>query len=141
MILNELDGFAGNDGILTLATTNYPERLDPAILDRPSRFDRKYHFDLPAMAERAAFIADWNTRLGDELRLSPEGITTAAAATEGFSFAYLKELMISATMAWMNQAYTEGLDRVLPVQVQLLRSQMVTSQESGFRIQDSGVER
>jgi hypothetical protein len=139
VILNELDGFAGNDGILTLATTNYPERLDPAILDRPSRFDRKYHFDLPAFAEREAFIADWNTRLGDELRLSPQGISAAAAATEGFSFAYLKELMISATMAWMNQPHTAGLDEVLPMQVQLLRSQMVTGQESGVRSQESGV--
>lgn len=129
VILNELDGFAGNDGILTLATTNYPERLDPAILDRPSRFDRKYHFDLPGLAERAAFIADWNTRLGDELRLSPAGIEAAAEATDGFSFAYLKELMISATMAWMNQPDHAGLDEVLPVQVALLRSQMVTSQE------------
>ena len=27
------------------------ERLDPAIVDRPSRFDRKYHFGLPAGAE------------------------------------------------------------------------------------------
>jgi hypothetical protein len=139
VILNELDGFAGNDGILTLATTNYPERLDPAILDRPSRFDRKYHFDLPASGERAAFIADWNTRLSNELRLSPEGINAAAAATEGFSFAYLKELMISATMAWMNQSHADGLNHVLPAQVQLLRSQMVTSQESGVRSQESGV--
>src|SRR5205085_9034892 len=46
--LNELDGFAANIGIVTLATTNHPERLDPSILDRPSRFDRKYPFDLPA---------------------------------------------------------------------------------------------
>ena len=30
--LNEMDGFAGNDGILALATTNHPEKLDPAIL-------------------------------------------------------------------------------------------------------------
>jgi hypothetical protein len=29
-------------------TTNHRERLDPAIIDRPSRFDRKYPFDLPA---------------------------------------------------------------------------------------------
>ena len=33
--LNELDGFAANAGILTIATTNHPDKLDPAILDRP----------------------------------------------------------------------------------------------------------
>ncbi len=134
VILNELDGFAGNDGILTLATTNYPERLDPAILDRPSRFDRKYHFELPVLAEREAFIADWNTRLSDELRLSTTGISAAAVATDGFSFAYLKELMISATMAWMNQTHAKGLDHILPIQVQLLRSQMVTQQTDSLTV-------
>jgi hypothetical protein len=55
--LNELDGFATNGGILTLATTNHPERLDPAVLDRPSRFDRKYPFDLPERPERQAYLA------------------------------------------------------------------------------------
>ena len=52
--LNELDGFAANTGVVALATTNHPERLDASILDRPSRFDRKYHFDLPGPAERLA---------------------------------------------------------------------------------------
>ena len=52
--LNELDGFASNTGIVVLATTNHPDRLDPAIVERPSRFDRKYLFPLPGEAERAA---------------------------------------------------------------------------------------
>jgi SpoVK/Ycf46/Vps4 family AAA+-type ATPase len=45
-----------NTGVVVLATTNHPENLDTAILDRPSRFDRKYNFDLPAEAERLAYI-------------------------------------------------------------------------------------
>lgn len=127
-ILNELDGFAGNDGILTLATTNYPEKLDPAILDRPSRFDRKYHFELPAPAERAAYLSRWNTRLGAELQLSEQGLQIAVDRTDGFSFAYLKELMVSATMAWMSTAQPGTMDAVIADQAQLLRSQMRTAQ-------------
>ena len=38
--LNELDGFESNTGLVVLATTNHADRLDPAILNRPSRFDR-----------------------------------------------------------------------------------------------------
>lgn len=127
-ILNELDGFAGNDGILTLATTNYPEKLDPAILDRPSRFDRKYHFELPAAAERRAYLSRWNTRLGAELQLSEPGLLAAVDLTDGFSFAYLKELMLSATMAWMSTAETGTMDTVIADQARLLRSQMRTAQ-------------
>jgi len=31
--LNELDGFETNTGVVVLATTNHPDRLDPAILE------------------------------------------------------------------------------------------------------------
>jgi len=47
LFLNELDGFAQNAVLLTIATTNHPHKLDRSILDRPSRFDRKFHFPLP----------------------------------------------------------------------------------------------
>jgi hypothetical protein len=67
--LNELDGFAANVGIVALATTNHPERLDPSILDRPSRFDRKYPFDLPELPKRHAYISMWNVPLKPQLQL------------------------------------------------------------------------
>lgn len=125
--LNELDGFAGNDGILTLATTNHPERLDPAILDRPSRFDRKYPFDLPAEPERAAYIDLWNRTLEPELRLSDGGMQAVAAATDGFSFAYLKELFVSSTMSWINRPEPGTMDAVMTSQVVVLREQMASA--------------
>ena len=36
--LNQLDGFEQNHGLMVLATTNHPDRIDDAIIDRPSRF-------------------------------------------------------------------------------------------------------
>jgi AAA+ superfamily predicted ATPase len=123
--LNELDGFAGNEGVLTLATTNHPERLDPAILDRPSRFDRKYPFPLPEREERLAYIANWNQTLRPALQLSPEGIDRVADATEDFSFAYLKELFLSALMRWITLQETGAMDTVMAEQIDLLRDQMV----------------
>src|SRR5207302_4671435 len=99
--LNELDGFATNIGIVALATTNHPERLDPSILDRPSRFDRKYPFELPALAERQAYIGMWNTSLKPALCLSTIAATQIAALTAGFSFAYLKALFLSSMMRCM----------------------------------------
>src|SRR5688572_10103917 len=57
--LNELDVFQANTGVVVLATTNHPQKLDTSIIDRPSRFDRKYYFQLPAESERLAYIAKW----------------------------------------------------------------------------------
>jgi len=39
-ILTEMDGFAGNTGVIVIAATNRPEILDSALL-RPGRFDRQ----------------------------------------------------------------------------------------------------
>ena len=96
--LNQLDGFEKNVGLIVLATTNHPERIDRAIVDRPSRFDRKYHFDLPEAAERGAYLSIWQTKLTSRTHW-PDATTDAlVAATAGFSFAYIKELVTATLM-------------------------------------------
>jgi hypothetical protein len=122
--LNELDGFAANTGILVLATTNHPERLDPAILNRPSRFDRKYHFELPAVRERERYIAAWNDSLEPALRLTFDGVQEVADATEGFSFAYLKELFLSSMMRWIARPGLHSMEQIMSEQRHMLREQM-----------------
>jgi ATPase family associated with various cellular activities (AAA) len=125
--LNEMDGFAANVGILTIATTNHPAKLDPAILDRPSRFDRKYHFGLPERVERLAYIQRWNSSLEPEARLTKEGENQAAERTDGFSFAYLKELFLSSLMGWVAERELKTMDAMLLEQVVTLREQMKTT--------------
>jgi len=125
--LNELDGFAANTGIVLIATTNHPERLDTAIVDRPSRFDRKYHFNLPSPAERTAYISLWNTTVESELRLSETGLEQVVAATDGYSFAYLKELLLSSMMRWINAPQPGTMDAVMAGQADILREQMSSS--------------
>jgi SpoVK/Ycf46/Vps4 family AAA+-type ATPase len=122
--LNQLDGFAPNAGLLVLATTNHPERLDPAIVDRPSRFDRKYHFPLPVSDSRAVFLARWTERLDRHLKLTAEQHAVLVERTEGFSFAYLKELCLSAVLRWMKQRPSDGLFTILESQLEVLRLQM-----------------
>jgi hypothetical protein len=125
--LNELDGFAANIGIVTLATTNHPERLDPAILDRPSRFDRKYPFDLPEQAERLAYINMWNKSLQPALHLSKEAAQRLSELTQDFSFAYLKELFLSSMMRWIANQQQDNMEQVMTGQVSTLREQMVSA--------------
>jgi hypothetical protein len=122
--LNELDGFAANAGIVTLATSNHPERLDPAILERPSRFDRKYHFDLPAHAQRRAYAVLWNAMLAQKLALEDRIIDEIAEKTEGFSYAYIKELYLSSMMRWASNGGGEPFGELLLGQIDALRAQM-----------------
>lgn len=122
--LNELDGFATNTGVVVLATTNHPERLDPAILDRPSRFDRKYYFELPAPAERRAYICSWSGKLQHEMSLSESVVNEMVSQTEGFSFAYMKELFLSSMMQWMSAPEPKSIETIMADRVARLREQM-----------------
>lgn len=87
VLLNELDGFARNDGILVLATANSPEKLDPALANRPSRFDLRLTFGAPSAALRRRYLAGHVVEWG-----SMTTQTELVAATRGFSFAHLQEL-------------------------------------------------
>ncbi len=122
--LNELDGFAANDGIVTIATTNHPEKLDVAILERPSRFDRKYYFNLPALKERDTYIRQWNEKLRPEMRLTDVATETLAHETEGFSFAYLRELLLAMMVRWMHQQTSGAMSLIASEQLALLKTQM-----------------
>ncbi len=54
-LLVEMDGFAGDAGIIILAATNRPDVLDPALL-RPGRFDRQISIDKPDVKGREAIF-------------------------------------------------------------------------------------
>ncbi|MEN0064440.1 MAG: AAA family ATPase [Myxococcota bacterium] len=126
--LNELDGFATNEGILTLASTNHPDRLDPAILDRPSRFDRKVHFDLPDEWIRRQYIDQLTAQMGVDL--ADDHRAALAEQTDGFSFAYLKELMISSVTEWIGAPKSRPLSEIAEDQAKTLRGQLGSSEDA-----------
>lgn len=130
--LNELDGFASNDGLCIVATTNHPEQLDPAIIERPSRFDRKYHFTLPAAPERERYVRQWFAQRAAEARPADETLVKVAAECEGFSFAYLKELCMSSVMQWIDAPGAQSPDEALRAQLKLLRAQMSSRRVAGL---------
>ncbi|HEX6731604.1 MAG TPA: ATP-binding protein [Pyrinomonadaceae bacterium] len=130
-LLNELDGFDSNTGVVVLATTNHPEKLDSAILNRPSRFDRKYYFHPPGEEERRVYIEKWNEQLEVELRISQPITATLVRETEHFSFAYLKELFVGSLAQWMVRQGGESMDKILLDQSRLLAGQMKTEKKKG----------
>ena len=98
--LNEVDGLEDNNGILMIGSTNHLERLDPGISKRPSRFDRKYHFKIPGKRERMFYCDYWKKKLerNSNVDFDPAICEIVAELTDGFSFAYLKELFVQTLL-------------------------------------------
>lgn len=113
VLLNELDGFAQNEGLLIVATTNHPEKLDRSLLDRPSRFDRKFQFALPAPRERQRYLEKWRSGLEGALQFSDDVMAVLVDGTHGFTFAYLKELTFGSMMAFMETPTAGSMGEVV----------------------------
>ena len=93
-LLVEMDGFAGNQGIIVMAATNRVDILDPALL-RPGRFDRKVAVGRPDVAAREAILKIHvaSKPLGDDVDLR-----SVARQTSGFTGADLENLMNEAAI-------------------------------------------
>jgi hypothetical protein len=76
------------------------------------------------------FYATADTKLQPELRVSETVAIEVSQQTEGFSFAYLKELFLSSMMEWMAKAGDLSMDEIILGQAGQLRDQMPTSVKS-----------
>jgi len=56
MLLNILDGINQIDNVAYIATTNYPERMQARLINRPGRFDRRFKIGYPTAKVRKAFF-------------------------------------------------------------------------------------
>jgi cell division protease FtsH len=116
-ILVEMDGFAGDGGLVVMGATNRPDILDPALL-RPGRFDRQIVIDNPDVHGRLEIL-----RLhGDKRPLTADAsLEEVARQTPGFSGAELANVINEAALlsvrdgrVQIDQAtLEEAIDRVV----------------------------
>lgn len=90
-VLNLLDGVKQVENIVYLATTNYPEKLEERVKNRPSRFDRRYELSLPDADVRRAYL---QAKLKEE-DIQGIDLNKWVKDTEGLSLSHLKDLVVS----------------------------------------------
>ncbi len=93
-LLVEMDGFGANEGIITLAATNRPDILDPALL-RPGRFDRQVVVGRPDLQGRVAIL---KVHAKNKPLDSDVDLETIAKKVPGFTGADLANLLNEAAL-------------------------------------------
>jgi SpoVK/Ycf46/Vps4 family AAA+-type ATPase len=91
-------------GIYFIGTTNYPERIDSAFMNRSGRFDRSYEIPNPNDTIRRAFfrsckigelLNDYKFYKDNSENSNMTVVDLFVKYSDGLSMANLKELMIS----------------------------------------------
>lgn len=94
LLLQMLDGASQYNGVLTIATTNFPEKVGKQYLARPSRFNIVKEYKKPDEEVRKFYIshklADAGIELDDKVK---EDIERYVKKTEGYTFDYVKEVI------------------------------------------------
>lgn len=115
LLKTEMDGLKRRKGIVTVLTTNFPEQLPDALIDRPGRFHDLMELNLPTEAVRQRMLAAWLPELPEATRAA------TAKETDGMSGAHLRELTAFAGILQREQSLTAS--EALPLALAKLREQ------------------
>ncbi len=105
VLLNILDGIKQIENVVYIATTNYPEKLEERITNRPSRFDRRYYVAPPSREVRKAYLLN---KIGEN-KIDID-IEKWLDDTEDLSMSHLKELFISVVL--LDNKYENAMDHL-----------------------------
>lgn len=99
-LLAEISGFSDVDGILVLGATNYPDRLDDALM-RSGRFSRQITIDRPETEEREAMVRYYLSKI--KFPLDDATCEDIAQLTKGLTPADIKEILNEAAILTVRQ--------------------------------------
>jgi len=115
-LLQILDGAHQVDRIVNIATTNYPEKLDPRVI-RSRRFDRIHFIGMPNANQREMYFK--SKLLPVDLERVP--LQAWVARTEGMTFASMTDLI--ARVCCLECDFEESAERVALLQREKLSSE------------------
>lgn len=86
LLKGEMDGLQQSSGVTTILTTNFPDQLPAALIDRPGRFHDVLEIHLPTREVRLRMLSKWAADAG------LDALAKMADDTDGYSGAHVFEL-------------------------------------------------
>lgn len=113
-LLNEMDGLRPDAEIFVIMTTNRPQTLEAALIQRPGRIDHAIEVPVPDASCRGHLLRLY----GGALAIEPESLERLVERTAGVSAAFIKEVarrlaQQSISAGHPGQVKAEDLDAVL----------------------------
>ena len=102
-----MDGMVKNSGVITLATTNHSKSIDPAIADRPGRFDRVIEVGLPGLEQRQRILERKIEGIEKHKSVTTKVLKSIANRSKGLSGAWVIEIVQFAQVLALSR--DEGL--------------------------------
>ena len=95
-VLNILDGVNEMHKVVFLATTNYPNKLGHRVMNRPSRFDKRFRIGFPSKESRRIYLQHLIGK--DNISKLNIDINKWVNDSDEFSVAHLKELFVAVVI-------------------------------------------
>ena len=128
-VLNVLDGVNQIDKVVFLATTNYPEKLGDRIINRPSRFDKRFKIGFPNEESRKLYL-QFLLKEKEQKNSTKIDLEKWVQDTEDFSLAHLKELFIAVVI--LEDSYDDALETLSNMREEVLDSRDDKPNRMGF---------
>lgn len=144
LIKTEMDGLKSNDGMVTILTSNNPEKFPDALIDRPGRFHHVLDYGNPDEKQRKEMLERW-AKGADE-----DKIEEFVSMTKGFSGAYIKELVDYAKMLMEDEDITFGKALIKSFENMVEQRELIDSiregrepqeKDGGYFIIEDGIEK
>ena len=94
-VLNILDGVNRVNKVVFLSTTNYPEKLGARIVNRPSRFDKRFKVGHPSEESRKVYLDHLVSVGGKKVKID---VKKWVKDTENMSISHIKELFTAVVI-------------------------------------------
>jgi len=135
-VLNILDGVERTEKVVYIATTNYPEQLGDRIINRPSRFDKRFKMPHPGAASRRLYFEHLFTpELVEEYSID---IEKWIKDTKNMSIAHLKELFLSVCV--FDESYENTISVLSEMCEEISSKDAEPNKQFGFKIENENEE-
>ena len=121
--LNVLDGVNSNNGIFVVGTANDLSSLDENLINRPSRFDRKWKIPKPSAKQATSYLKDKFNDLFEDSEYKSLG---AKIDKKGLSYVHLKDIYLTSAF----NAVAKDREKPNQEDVKMAFNQIITDKQS-----------